>query len=68
MHHPERRFVYYRFSQVHPTKVFAEGTFKSHTLSLCFPAIFMVSRAKISSDPDVLLEYNYGSAMVRRRL
>ena len=27
MHHPERRFVYYRFSQVQPTKVFVEGTF-----------------------------------------
>ena len=68
MHHPEQRFVYYRFSQVQPTKVFAEGTFKSHTLLLCFPPIFMASRAKISSDPAVLLEYNYGSAMVRQRL
>ena len=27
MHRPERRFVYYRFSQVQPTKVFVEGTF-----------------------------------------
>ena len=57
MHHPERRFVYYGFSQVQSTKVFVEGTFKSHTLSLCFLLSFMVSRAKISSDPAVLLEY-----------
>ena len=58
MHHPERRFVYYGFSQVQPTKVFVEGTFKSHTLSLYFLLSFMASRAKISSDPAVLLEYN----------
>ena len=58
MHHPERRFVYYGFSQVQPTKVFVKGTFKSHTLSLCFLLSFMASRAKISSDPAVLLEYN----------
>ena len=58
MHHPERRFFYYGFSQVQTTKVFVEGTFKSHTLSLCFLLSFMASRAKISSDPAVLLEYN----------
>ena len=58
MHHPEWRFVYYGFSQVQPTKVFVEGTFKSHTLSLCFLLSFMASRAKISSDPAVLLEYS----------
>ena len=58
MHHPEWRFVYYGFSQVQPTKVFVEGTFKSHTLSLCFLLSFMASRAKTSSDPAVLLEYN----------
>ena len=63
MHHPERRFVYYGISQVQPTKVFVEGT---HTLSLCFLLSFMASRAKISTDPAVLLEYNYGSAIVRR--
>ena len=71
LHHPERRFVYYGFSQVQPTKVFVEGTFISHMLSLCFLLSFMASRAKISSDPAVLLEY-YGRAIVplreRRRL
>ena len=60
MHHPERRFAYYGFSQVQPTKVFVEGTFISHTLSLCFVLSFMASRAKISSDPAVLLEYMEG--------
>ena len=59
MHHPERWFVYYGFSQVQPTKVFVEGSFKSHTLSLCFLLSFMASRVKISSDPAVLLEYNW---------
>ena len=58
MHHPERQFVHYGFSQVQPTKVFVEGTFKSHTLSLCILLSFMASRAKISSEPAVLLEYN----------
>ena len=58
MHHPERRLVYYGFSQAQPTKVFVEGTFKSHTLSLRFLLSFMASRAKISCDPAVLLEYN----------
>ena len=57
MHHPERRFVYYGFSRVQPNKLFVEGTFISHTLSLCFLLSFMASRAKISSDPAVLLEY-----------
>ena len=57
MHHPERRFVYYRISQVQPTKVFVEGPFISHTLSLCFLLSFMASQAQISSDPAVLLEY-----------
>ena len=57
MHHPERRFVYYGFSQVQPTKVFAEGTFISHTFSLCFLLSFMASQAKISCEPAVLLEY-----------
>ena len=60
MHHPEQRFVYYGFSQVQPTKVFVEGTFISHTLSLCFLLSFMASRAKISSDPAILLEYIEG--------
>ena len=32
----------------------------SHTLSLCFLLSFMASRAKISSDPAVLLEYKEG--------
>ena len=67
MYYPERRFVYYGFSQVQPNKVFVEGTFKSHMLLLCFLLSFMASRAKISSDPAVLLEYNYGSAIVRLR-
>ena len=58
MHHPERRSVYYGFSQVQPTKVFVEGNFKSHTFSLCFPLPFMASRAKISSDPAVVWEHN----------
>ena len=60
MHHPQRRFVYYGFSHVQPTKVFVEGTFISHTLSLCFLLSFMASRGKISSDPAVLLEYMEG--------
>ena len=60
MHHPERRFAYYRFSRVQPTEVFVEGTFISHTLSLCFVLSFMASRAKISSVPAVLLEYMEG--------
>ena len=60
MHHPERRFVYYGFSQVQLTKVFVEGTFISHTLSLCFLLSFMASRAKISCEPAVLLEYMEG--------
>ena len=64
MHHPERRFVYYGFSQVQPTKVFVEGTFISHTLSLCFLLSFMASQAKISSDPAVLLEYMEGLSCV----
>ena len=60
MHHPERRFVYYGFSQVQPTKVFVEGTFISHTLSLCFLLSFMASQAKISCEPAVLMEYMEG--------
>ena len=60
MHHPERRFVHYGFSQVQPTKVFVEGTFISHTLSLCFLLSFMASQAKISCEPAVLLEYMEG--------
>ena len=60
MHHPERRFAYYGFSQVQPTTVFVEGTFISHTLALCFVLSFMASRAKISSVPAVLLEYMEG--------
>ena len=60
MHHPERWLVYYGFSQVQPTKVFVEGTFIYHRLSLCFLLSFMASRAKISSDPAVLLEYMEG--------
>ena len=60
MHHLERRFVYYGFSQVQPTKVFVEGTFISHTLSLCFLLSFMASRAKISCEPAVLLDYMEG--------
>ena len=60
MHHPERRFVYDGFSQVQLTKVFVEGTFISHTLSLCFLLSFMASRAKMSCEPAVLLEYMEG--------
>ena len=60
MHHPEQRFVYYGFSQVQPTKVLVEGTFIYHTFSLCFLLSFMASRAKISSDPAVLLLYKEG--------
>ena len=56
MHHPERRFVYYGFSQVQPLKSFVEGSFISHTLLLCF-LLFMAPRTKIASDPAVLLEY-----------
>ena len=56
MHHPEQRFVYYGLSEVQPTKVFVEGTFISHTLSLCFLLSFIASRAKISCEPAVLLE------------
>ena len=64
MHQPEWRFAYYGFSQVQPTKVFVEETFISHTITLCFLLSFMASIAKISSDPALLLEYNYGSAIV----
>ena len=60
MHQPERRFVYYGFSQVQPTKVLVEGTSIYHTLLLCFLLSFMASRAKISSDPAVRLEYMEG--------
>ena len=62
MYAPPRAAVclYYGFSLVQATKVFVEGTFISHTLSLCFVLSFMASRAKISSDPAVLLEYVEG--------
>ena len=60
MHHLEQRFVYNGFSQVQPTKVFVEGTFISHTYSLCSLLSFMASHAKISCEPAVLLEYMEG--------
>ena len=60
MHHSERRFVYYGFSLVKPTDAFVEGTFYL-TRFLCASCyICMASRAKISSDPAVLLEYMEG--------